>query len=360
MRNINNLIHVQIKGQLDSFRLDVNFQCPVKGITAIYGPSGCGKTTLLRAIAGLQPMTGKLQIGDRVWQDDASDLFLPPHRRAIGYVFQESSLFPHLDVTRNLLYGLKRIDPANRRVAFEEAVELLGLTELLSRHPRQLSGGQCQRVAIARALLTSPALLLMDEPLAALDRTSKNEILPYLERLHNELAMPVMYVSHSADEVARLADYLVLLEDGSSTATGPIAELHSRLDIAYEAGNEADALIDAQLVSHDEDYQLSHLLIPGIQFIVPRLERPIGSQVRLRVMARDVSIALSAPSHTSILNIFPARIMEIMEVGPSQVLIKLDLENTVLLARITRKSAAHLALHPGKQVYAQVKAAALL
>lgn len=353
-------IDAAFRGRLGAFSLDIALQCPMRGITALFGPSGCGKTTLLRAVAGLQRLDGRLRVGDEVWQDDANGRFRPPHARPIGYVFQEASLFPHLSVRRNLEYGFARIPQSERQVAFDEAVELLGVAALLPRHPAQLSGGQRQRVAIARALLTSPRLLLMDEPLAALDLQSKAEILPYLESLHAKLAMPVLYVSHSPDEVARLADHLVLLQDGRVRAAGPLAALRARLDLARDAGNEADAIVEATLAGHDEHYLLSYLDCPGGRFTVGRIDRPVGARVRLRVLARDVSLTLQPQSGTSILNIFPALVQELTDDGRAQVLVRLDLGGLPLLARITRKSAALLDLHAGKRVYAQVKTAALL
>jgi molybdate transport system ATP-binding protein len=330
------------------------------GITALFGPSGCGKTTLLRAVAGLQRMRGRLRVGSEDWQDDSLGLFRRPHQRPIGYVFQEASLFPHLSVRRNLEYGLQRIAAPQRRVTLEEATELLGVGALLPRKPDQLSGGQRQRVAIARALLTSPRLLLMDEPLASLDQRSKQDILPYLERLHGELAMPVLYVSHAPDEVARLADHLVLLEAGRVRAVGPLRELRARLDLARELGGEADALIEAQVVGHDAGYHLSYLEFAGGRFSVTRNELAVGQRARLRVLARDVSITLEPQTGTSILNIFPAVVAELAPEGAAQMLVRLDLAGTPMLARITRKSAEMLALGPGQRVYAQVKSVALL
>ena len=352
-------IQATLRGELGGFSLDIALQCPLQGITALFGPSGCGKTTVLRAMAGLQRMHGRLQVGDATWQDDSAAIFLQPHQRAVGYVFQEARLFPHLSVRRNLEYGWQRIGAAQRRVTFDDAVELLGLAGLLARRPHQLSGGQRQRAAIARALLTSPRLLLMDEPLSGLDRQSKNDILPYLERLHGELAMPVIYVSHAGDEVARLADHLVLMDAGRIRASGPLTELHARLDIAREAGSEADVVVQAQVAEHDDQYQLSYLQARGARFSVARADLPLGSNARLRILARDVSITLQHQSDTSILNIFPAVVQELTDAGIAQVLVRLDASGTPLLARITRKSASLLQLQPGKQVYAQVKAVAL-
>jgi len=298
-------IVLRFAGQLGSFRLDVGLECPMRGITALFGPSGCGKTTVLRCIAGLERMAGFLQVGEAIWQDDARGLFRKPHQRPLGYVFQEASLFAHLSVRGNLEYGLRRVRLPERRVTFDEAVALLGVAALLDRRPDRLSGGQRQRVAIARALLTSPRLLLMDEPLASLDRASRHEILPYLERLHDELAMPVIYVSHAPEEVARLADHLVLLEHGQVRAAGALQELGSRLDVAREFGTEADAVIETRVAGHDEAFHLSYLDFPGGRFSVARNDLPIGRRVRVRVLARDVSVTLKPQTGTSILNIFP-------------------------------------------------------
>lgn len=341
------------------FILDVDVAFPDRGVTAVFGPSGCGKTTLLRAMAGLErDRNGFFQVGGVVWQDGGR--FLAPHRRPLGYVFQEASLFPHLSVRRNLEYGLKRVPEDQRRVTLDEAVELLGLKDLLKRRPDGLSGGERQRVSVARALLTSPRLLLMDEPLSALDRASKRDILPYLERLHDQLSMPVVYVSHSPDEVARLADYLVLLDAGRIRAAGPIGELLTRLDLAREQGAEAESIIEATVAGHDDAYHLSYLDFAGGRFSVARNALAIGHPARLRVLARDVSITLRPQTDTSILNIFPATIDGLLEEDPAQMLVRLDMGGSPLLARITRKSSNALDLAPGKQVYAQVKTVALL
>ncbi len=354
------VIAARLAGTLGRFVLDVAFTAPTRGITALFGPSGCGKTTLLRCVAGLQRMVGRLAVGSEVWQDDAQGRFLRAHERPIGYVFQEASLFPHLSVRRNLEFGLARTTPADRRVTFAEVADLLGVTDLLDRRPDGLSGGQRQRVAIARALLTSPRLLLMDEPLASLDRASRQEILPYLERLHDELAMPVLYVSHAADEVARLADHLVLLDAGRVRASGPLAALRARLDLASGAGNEADAIVECRVAAHDEAFHLTYLEFAGGRVSVPHHALPIGHAVRLRVLARDVSVTLAPQTGTSILNIFPAVVEELAEESAAQLLVRLSVAGTPVLARITRKSASVLALAPGKPAYVQVKAVALL
>jgi molybdate transport system ATP-binding protein len=355
------------------FLLDVDFTLPARGVTGLFGPSGSGKTTLLRCVAGLERAPGgRFEVAGEVWQDEARGIFLPTHRRRVGYVFQEASLFAHLSVRRNLEYGLRRRPPAERRVSLEEAVEWLGLEPLLDRGPRALSGGEQQRVAIARALLASPRLLLMDEPLAALDAAARQEILPYLERLYASLATPILYVSHSATEVLRLADHLVLLRAGTVRAAGPVAEVATRLDLlpwAPEA--ELGAVLEARVVEHDDRFDLTYLDFAGGRLSLPRLDAACGSRQRVRVLARDVSLALERPERTSILNIFPARVLEIggasaagtapgSDAARRQPLIKLDAGGAVLLAQITRKSLAGLDLHPGGEVFAVVKGVALL
>jgi len=341
------------------FTLNAAFAAPARGVTALFGPSGCGKTTLLRAIAGLEHCPGgSLSVSGEVWQDERS--FLPPHRRPVGYVFQEASLFPHLSVRRNLEYGLKRVPNGEQRVAFDQAATLLGVESLLERPVTGLSGGERQRVAITRALLTSPRLLLMDEPLTALDRDSKSEILPFLERLHEELAIPVLYVSHAPDEVARLADHLVLMDTGRVLASGPIGEMLTRLDLPLALGSDAEALIEARVAGHDENFELTYLDFPGGRFTVTGKKLPVGQPVRLRVLARDVSLTLEHQSGTSILNIFPARVEALAEEKPSRVIVRLKAAGVPMLSRITRKSAAALKLRPGQQIYVQVKSVALV
>ncbi|WP_456412215.1 molybdenum ABC transporter ATP-binding protein [Thiolapillus sp.] len=343
----------------EEFSLDVDLRIPARGITALFGPSGCGKTTLLRAIAGLEHCPeGFLQIGNMRWQEEKR--FVPPHRRPLGYVFQEASLFPHLNVRRNLEYGLRRVPAAQRKIPLDRAIELLGISPLLQRKPHKLSGGERQRVAIARALAVSPRLLLMDEPLAALDQARKQEILPYLESLHRELDIPVIYVSHSPDEVARLADHLVLMERGRISAAGAITKMLTRLDLPLAQGGDAEALIEATVAAHDKAYQLTYLDFPGGRFTVAHKDLAIGTKVRLRIIARDVSITLEHQHNTSILNIFPATVDEIVPAGSAQVTVRLLAGNAPILSRITRKSAALLDLAPGKAVYVQAKSVALL
>lgn len=341
------------------FALDVGEAFPASGITALFGPSGCGKTTWLRAIAGLERAAGGLcRVNGETWQD--GETFLPPHRRPIGYVFQDAALFSHLSVLDNLKYGLERTPAERRRVSLDEIIGMLELAPLLERSTEALSGGEAQRVAMGRALLTSPRLLLMDEPLSALDAAARRAILGLLEKLREQLPVPVIYVSHSRDEVARLADHLVLMEDGRVTARGPLGELWVRPEVAGAHGGAASAVIEARVEGHDEEWHLTRLKFTGGHILTARAERAFGERARLRVMARDVSITLERQSGTSILNIFPAVVEELTELSASQLLARLDVGGDKLLSAITRKSASALGLAPGKRVYAQVKAVALL
>ncbi len=341
------------------FSLDVDLDLPLTGVTSLVGPSGCGKTTLLRAIAGLEHFPdGYLKVGDSIWQDGQH--FLLPHQRPIGYVFQEVGLFVHLSVQGNLEYGIKRVPEHERRVSLDHAIELLGIRHLLPRAPDTLSGGERQRVAIARALSVSPRLLLMDEPLAAVDPDRKQEILPYIESLHHELAIPVIYVSHSPDEVARLADHLVFLEAGHIVASGPSLEVFTRLDLPVAHKNDAAAIVEAVVAGYDQNYHLNYLDFTGGQIAVAGKAMQVGDRVRVRIAARDVSLTLEHQSNTSILNIFPATVDAITDEGQSQVTVRLLMGDVPLLSRITRKSAVELGLEPGKVVYAQAKSIALL
>lgn len=342
------------------FVLDADLELPDRGVTALFGHSGSGKTTLLRILAGLERAPGAVVVvGDETWQDDARGVHVPTHRRGIGYVFQEASLFEHLDVRANLEFGLKRLPRHARRFELGAVTELLGIGHLLAQRPATLSGGERQRAAIARTLLASPRLLLMDEPLAALDMKRKQEILPYLERLHDELALPVVYVSHSADEVARLADHLVVLEQGRVLASGPLSATLARLDLAQNFEDDAGVMIDTVLTGCDAD-GLSHLAFAGGVLLVGRPGAAVGSRVRCRIHARDVSLALVRPLASSITNILPAVVDAVGPAAHGQVLVRLKIGETPLLARITERSRRELALEPGRALWAQVKAVALL
>ncbi|MGF6200886.1 molybdenum ABC transporter ATP-binding protein [Pseudomonas laurylsulfatiphila] len=358
------MIHMRLKLDYPGFALDVDLQLPGRGVTALYGHSGSGKTTCLRCIAGLERADqGFIQVNDEVWQDSDNKVFVAPHKRALGYVFQEASLFPHLSVLANLEFGLKRIPKPQRRVDMAHATELLGIRHLLGRHPQHLSGGERQRVGIARALLTSPKLLLMDEPLAALDAQRKSEILPYLQRLHDELDIPVLYVSHSQDEVARLADHIVLLSNGKALASGPIGQTLARLDLPLAMGDDAGVVIEGRVSAYDTDYQLLSLQLPGtsLNIRVPHTPMDAGQALRCKVQARDVSLNLHSAGHSSILNRLPVTVVSEMNAdNAAHVLIRLDAAGTPLLARITRYSRDQLNVHPGQQLWAQIKAVAVL
>ncbi|MNS65966.1 Sulfate/thiosulfate import ATP-binding protein CysA [compost metagenome] len=358
------MIQMRLKLRYSGFALDVDLQVPGRGVTALYGHSGSGKTTCLRCIAGLERAEqGFVQVNDEVWQDSDNRIFVAPHKRALGYVFQEASLFPHLSVLANLAFGLKRIPKPQRRVDMAHATELLGIGHLLDRHPQHLSGGERQRVGIARALLTSPKLLLMDEPLAALDAQRKGEILPYLQRLHDELDIPVLYVSHSQDEVARLADHIVLLSNGRALASGPIGQTLARLDLPLAMGDDAGVVIEGRVSAYDADYQLLSLQLPDttLNIRVPHTPLDAGQALRCKVQARDVSLSLDNAGHSSILNRLPVTVVSEMNAdNAAHVLIRLDAAGTPLLARITRYSRDQLNVHPGQQLWAQIKAVAVL
>jgi len=347
-----------------AFALRAEFSVPDRGITAVFGPSGSGKTTLLRCIAGLERAAGAFSLDDEIWQDDATGVFVAPHCRAIGYVFQEANLFPHLSVRGNIEYGWRRVPPGGRHVPLDRTIELLGLGGLLSRFPERLSGGERQRVAIARALVTSPRLLLMDEPLSALDREAKTGLMPYLESLHETLAIPVLYVSHALDEVTRLADHLLVLREGKIQIHGPLADMLVNLQFSIAEADEASVIVDAVVAEHEDRYELTVLEFGGGRLTVAQRLYPLGRRVRVNIHARDVSIALSRSADTSILNILPARVAQIADAGPAQWLVRLDTGDlrapTSLLARITRRSGEALSLRPGLAVYAQIKSVALV
>lgn len=354
----------RLGGQLGAFSLDVAFSAPARGITALFGPSGCGKTSVLRCVAGLQHLPGRFALGDEVWQDGAH--FLPTHRRPIGYVFQEANLFPHLSVRANLLYGHRRALKGGvaENIRLDEVVELLGIARLLDRSPHHLSGGERQRVAIGRALLSQPRLLLMDEPLAALDRFSKDDILPYLERLHDVLSVPVLYVSHDIAEVERLADHLVLLRDGRVVASGPVRELQADPALPIARMPEAGVTLSAVVETYDETYGLSVLTLPGGRLQVPGRLGPAGAMRRVRIAATDVSLARRPPDGSTILNVLPAHILEAEPQDGVQVIASVELGGepggTRLLARVTRKSWEMLGLGAGQPVFVQIKGVALV
>lgn len=354
-------IRARLEVRRRDFTLSADLTLPGRGVTALFGPSGCGKTTFLRVLAGLErARDGYIAVGDTVWQDDARGLFVPPHRRSLGYVFQEASLFDHLDVRGNLEFGLKRTPSGERVFRTEEVADLLDIKTLLDRGTPGLSGGERQRVAIARALLAAPRLLLMDEPLAALDLKRKREILPYLQRLHGELSIPVIYVSHAPGEVARLADHLVLLDGGRVVASGPLGETLARIDLPPAFSDNAGVVLETVLASHEPDH-LSRLEFPGGSILVGGRREAAGSPLRCRIYARDVSLALERPLGTSITNLLPATVMALAPTHqPGHVLVQLKVGESRLLARISERSRRELAVEPGLRLWAQIKAVAPL
>lgn len=339
--------------------LNFTFDIAAEGITAVFGVSGCGKTSLLRALAGLDRHSGsKLQMNNEIWQDD--NIFVAPHQRGIGYVFQESSLFDHLSVQGNIEYAYKRTTETARRFSPEKIIRLLGLQDLLTRKPALLSGGERQRVAIARALAASPKILLMDEPLSSLDQARKDELLPYIESLNKEMGVPIIYVSHSSEEIARLADQLILIEDGLVKASGPINELLTRADLSLAHRRQAESIILAEAEKYDEVFQLNYLRSDFGSFLVSGKKIQLGKKIRLRLPAQDISLTLEAQKDTSILNIFPATIDELYPEDNAQITVRLLINKTPVLARITLKSADNLDLQKGKTIFAQIKSVAVL
>lgn len=347
-------LSVSLTQSFPGFRLEAAFEAP-PGVTALFGRSGSGKTTLVNAVAGLlRPEGGRVAIDGEVLLDTKARIFQPPHRRRIGYVFQDARLFPHLSVRQNLNFG--RWFTPRREADFDRIVEMLGIAPLLSRRPGALSGGERQRVALGRAILSEPRLLLMDEPLAALDEARKAEILPYLERLRDEVRLPILYVSHSMAEVARLATTLVLLEAGRVSAAGPVAEVLSQPAHAHALGlRETGALLQAQIAEQEAD-GLTRLATSAGPLWLPRVEGAVGRVLRLRILAQDVMLALELPKGISALNHLQAVVEEIhMGDGPGA-LVRLRAGDEALLARITRRSALALDLQPGTPVHAVLKA----
>lgn len=352
-------IEAAFRGQLGAFRLDVEFRAPLRGITALFGPSGCGKTTILRCLAGLRRMPGRLSVSDETWQDDASDVFLHPHQRSVGYVFQEPSLFPHLSVRDNLRFGWLRSSRAGSHpvLDFGEVVELMGLAALLGRSPSALSGGERQRVALARALLAQPRLLLMDEPLAGLDQIAKEEILPYIEMLHEKLSVPVLYVSHDLREVARLADSMIVLSAGRKVCDGPVQEILERLDLDPGDGEfEAGVILEARVSGHDAEFHMTRLDHHGQRIVIPGIDLAVGEYVRLRIRARDVALAVAKPAAISVRNILAGTVLDTAQdpdTAFAEVLV--DVGGGRLRARITRDALQDLGLVAGSPVYALIK-----
>ncbi|MEJ2127905.1 MAG: molybdenum ABC transporter ATP-binding protein [Woeseiaceae bacterium] len=353
------MIRLHYKLHRDAFVLDVDVELPMQGITGLFGASGAGKTTLLRCIAGLeQASTGKLAVDGETWEDSDTGEFRPVRQRSIGYVFQEPRLFDHLTVKANIEYGRKRREQ-NGGADFDHVIELLGLGELLTRHPLALSGGEAQRVAIARALLCSPRFVLMDEPLASLDQPRRDEILPFLDKLHGESDTPIIYVSHNIDEVCRLCDHLVVIERGRVATSGALQEVLVNMDVPALDGDHAGSVIEGTAGGYDERDGLTRLEFSGGELWVPGTAAPQGAALRLRIRASDVSLCLSRPERSTILNILRARVEAIHgDEGPSA-LVRLVLGNDHILARVTKRSIRELGLQPGDDLYAQIKSVAV-
>jgi molybdate transport system ATP-binding protein len=353
------MLSVAVNHRLGAFTLDAAFESE-GGLTALFGRSGAGKTSLVNAIAGLyRPTSGRIAVDDVVLTDTASGRFVPAHRRRVGYVFQEDRLFPHLNVRQNLLYGRWFAPRTQEDGEFDHVVGLLGIDHLLARRPANLSGGEKQRVAIGRALLARPRLLVMDEPLAALDERRRSEILPYIERLRDETRVPIVYVSHSVAEVARLATTLVVLSDGKVAAIGPTAQIMGRIDLFPLTGRaEAGAILATRVAAHDRAFGLTILSAAAGELRVPYLDLPVGAALRVRIRARDVMIALHPPEGLSALNVLPGTIVEISTGDGPIVQMRLDCGGEALVARLTRRSVEILGLTPGRAVHAVIKSIA--
>ncbi len=351
---------LQRPGNCTNFCLEINQSIPGQGVTAIFGQSGSGKTSLLRCIAGLdRPQQGLLSVAGELWQQDS--FFVPPHKRQIGYVFQDAGLFDHLSAKANLDYAIKRAWRPFDRNHYEQILDVLDIAALLNRRPAYLSGGECQRVAIARALLVQPRLLLMDEPMASLDPSRKAEILPYLEQLKEWLGIPVLYVSHSLNEVSRLADQVMVMDQGKVMALGDPAEIFSQPGLQPAQHNEAGVILEGQVCQRDEQWHLCKITLDNREFWVPDSGEQLHQRVRLQVLARDVSVALKPHEDTSILNRIEAEITELIPAqNHSRVLVRMKIGAQYLLAQITRKSAHQLNIKPGMTVWAQVKSVAIV
>ncbi len=357
-------IHAKFRNVLGDFTLDVDFTAPAKGVTALFGPSGCGKTTVIRCIAGLTRVRdGFCQIDGEIWQKP-DGTFVPTHKRSLGYVFQEANLFPHLSVRKNLLFGAAKEKPRDRpAIDFDEVVDLLGVRHLLERAPRNLSGGERQRVGIGRALLTQPKVVLMDEPLSALDRKTKGEILPFIEKLRDHFALPIFYITHDIAEVERLADQIVLIENGHVVGAGPLADVQSDLSSPLARTREAAVSLQGVVEAFDAEFGLLDVAIAGGRLLAPAPPADVGETRRVHILASAVSLAREAPGRSSILNILPARVVTMKPVDAFEVMAAVAIgekgEGARLLSRMTRKSWEELRFVEGMKVFAQVKSVAL-
>lgn len=354
-------MEINVKRLQGEFLVNAAFRGAETGVTALFGPSGAGKTSIVNMVAGLmRPDAGRIAVNGLCLLDSGRGIDLPPERRRIGYVFQDGRLLPHLSVKSNLTYGMRRTPPARRFVGFDAVVDLLGIGHLLDRRPARLSGGEKQRVAIGRALLTSPAMLLMDEPLASLDASRKAEVLPFIMRLSREFAIPILYVSHSMDEILNLADHLVVMAAGTVAASGTLAELLSRPEMQRHLGSEeGGAVIETEVDDPLDGFGLTHLRFGDRTLKVAAIAAPRGTPVRVRIAARNVAVALEAPRRSSFQNVFEGRIDHLLDTGNAFVDVGLDIGNSSLWARITRHASQELDLKPGQRVYALIKSVAV-
>ena len=363
-QNIEPVLTASLKLQRGSFDLDAELQLPNRGISGIFGDSGCGKTTLLRCLAGLERAdSGFVKMKGEPWQTSAEghgqEIFLEPYHRPVGFVFQDARLFTHMSVEENLLYGFRRQQHQSPWISLDDVVELLAIGGLLQRRVHHLSGGERQRIAIGRALLVQPELLLLDEPLAALDRNRKREIMPFLERMHRELEIPIIYVSHSLSEITSLVDHLVLMERGKTVAAGPLAEMLTRLDMPLADDMDATTVISGTVARMEERYKLMAVATAFGELLIPQGNMAIGDSVRLKIQARDVSLCLERPEQTSIINIFPATIVEQDPSHECHVNVRLQAGGVHLLSRVSHLSLERLKLEVGKQLFVQVKGIAM-
>lgn len=352
-------LSVRLRHDYPTTPIDIAFEVPSPGVTVLFGPSGAGKSSILMAAAGLlRPRIARIVVGGTVLADTEAGIWLPPERRRVGLVFQDAKLFPHMSVETNLRFGLRRAPPGPIR--FTDVVEMLGLAALLGRRPHTLSGGERQRVAIGRALLSQPGLLLMDEPLASLDADRKAEILPYLTRLKTALRLPVLYVTHAPDEVTSLADSLVLIQAGTVAACGPLPDIAARTDLPFARRDDASAVLDCHIASHDAARALTRLAGGGAEFLVPLVDAAPGAVCRIRIPAREVILASRAPEAISLHNIVPGTVRRISpESGRRTVLAEVALPDGALLARVTPDAISRLGLSLGGPVLALIKSTSI-
>ncbi len=358
------VFHLQLILSLADFTLKIDQHLPAQGITVLFGPSGSGKTTVLRCLAGLEQATGVITFEDETWQDSARNIFRPTWQREIGYVFQEASLFEHMDVRANLHFGLRRVKHIGRTGQTQDldaAVALLGIGHLLDRSITSLSGGERQRVAIARALATRPKLLLLDEPLASLDVARRKEVLPWLERLHRELRIPILYVTHSMDELVRLADHVVLLDKGVVQSSGSITQVLGSHNVARLIGDETSVVTVAEVTEQNVQDQTVWVRFGGGHVWVPDHALSVGQTVRLQILAREVSLSLTKHEDTTIQNYLQGVIEAIeFDVHPSQALLRVRCGQEVILSRAPLRFITKLGLDVGSEVWCQIKSIVLL